>query len=329
MVRSPGPHSGAILAVVHAERNIVDEAAREAIAAAALLATQNEAVHLIVIGTANEDWTLLGADFIEILPNTQYTLAKLLGHLGERYKNLKPRHILIPDRGADATLGRAFIAASKLDAAARVVEINNHEVRVRVGDAQDACAPLPIIMLLERGVALSPLPFDGLGHLKLTSLIESPDCSSPQNDWSEWGEGITVVQTIAGDAATEALTEADFIVAAGDGVIDTAMFERLASCLGGAIGASRVAVDNGSFARERQIGASGKTVSARGYLAIGISGATQHLQGIQACRHVIAINTDPSAPITQRAELTVVADAQLLMAALVNLVEQQQLAQSS
>ena len=118
------------------------------------------------------------------------------------------------------------------------------------------------------------------------------------------------------DAAQLALEEADFIVSAGNGVSDVPAFERLAGHLGAAIGASRVAVDDGKFTRDKQIGATGKTVEASVYIAFGISGAVQHLQGIKDCRHVIAVNLDASAPIAKRANLTVIGDAQETIAAL-------------
>jgi electron transfer flavoprotein alpha subunit len=97
---------------------------------------------------------------------------------------------------------------------------------------------------------------------------------------------------------------------------DMDLFADLAGSLGAATGASRVAVDDGRFPRAKQIGATGKTVQASVYLAVGISGAVQHLQGIKDCRHVIAVNLDASAPIVKRASLTVVEDAQALMRAL-------------
>jgi electron transfer flavoprotein alpha subunit len=122
------------------------------------------------------------------------------------------------------------------------------------------------------------------------------------------------------DAAQVALEEADFIISAGNGVTDIAAFETLARTLGAAIGASRVAVDNGHFTRDKQVGATGKTVNASVYIAFGISGAVQHLQGIKDCRHVIAVNLDASAPIAKRANLTVVADAQATMRALTDAV---------
>ncbi|MET0407559.1 MAG: FAD-binding protein, partial [Hyphomicrobium sp.] len=106
------------------------------------------------------------------------------------------------------------------------------------------------------------------------------------------------------------------------GVANIATLENLANALGAVVGASRVAVDEGKFPREKQIGASGKTVGATTYFAIGISGAVQHLQGIRACRHVIAINRDPGAPIVKRADLTIIGDAEDIMQALITRVAQ-------
>jgi len=103
-------------------------------------------------------------------------------------------------------------------------------------------------------------------------------------------------------------------------VQNVATLESLAHTLEASIGASRVAVDDGKFSRDKQIGASGKTVSASAYLAIGISGAVQHLQGIKDCRHVIAINTDASAPMVKRADLSVIGDAEEIMSALITLI---------
>jgi electron transfer flavoprotein alpha subunit len=132
------------------------------------------------------------------------------------------------------------------------------------------------------------------------------------------------MQTIA--AAKIALEEADFIVSAGNGVNNVRTFQTLATALDAAIGASRVAVDDGKFARDKQIGATGKTVSASTYFAIGISGAVQHLQGIKDCRHVIAINRDHSAAIVKRANLSLIGDAEEIMQSLITAIAEAKLA---
>jgi electron transfer flavoprotein alpha subunit len=151
------------------------------------------------------------------------------------------------------------------------------------------------------------LPFVGAGER--VNLICDADLAAANAAYRDLG-----IEEI--DAAQVALEEADFIVSAGNGVSDVAAFETLAGVFGAAIGASRVAVDNGSFTRDKQVGATGKTVDASVYIAFGISGAVQHLQGIKDCRHVIAVNLDGSAPIVKRANLTVIGDAQSTITAL-------------
>lgn len=73
--------------------------------------------------------------------------------------------------------------------------------------------------------------------------------------------------------------------------------------------------------RERQVGATGTFVSARVYLAVGISGAIQHLQGIQRCEKVIAINSDGGCDMVKRADLSVIGDGDAILAELASLVE--------
>ncbi|MEO1853295.1 electron transfer flavoprotein subunit alpha/FixB family protein [Chromohalobacter sp.] len=124
------------------------------------------------------------------------------------------------------------------------------------------------------------------------------------------------------DPASVALSEAEFILAAGNGVRDWDAYHRAASVLGATEGASRVAVDEGYMPRDRQVGATGTWVTARVYIAVGISGAIQHLQGIQPCEKVIAINMDPSCDMIKRADLAVIGDSTQILEALVTLVSQ-------
>jgi len=115
------------------------------------------------------------------------------------------------------------------------------------------------------------------------------------------------------------LAEADFILSAGNGVSDWTAFHDLAAALGAAEGGSRVVCDAGLLPRSRQVGASGSLVEPRCYLAVGIAGATQHLQGITRCERVIAVNTDLHADMVKRADLAIIADAQAVMPALARL----------
>lgn len=128
---------------------------------------------------------------------------------------------------------------------------------------------------------------------------------------------------VAVDPAGVALAEAEFILSAGNGVRDWDGFHRAAKVLGATEGASRVAVDDGFMPRDRQVGATGTWVTARVYVAVGISGAIQHLQGIQSCDKVVAINMDSGCDMIKRADLAVIGDSAQVLEALVALVEQE------
>ena len=101
------------------------------------------------------------------------------------------------------------------------------------------------------------------------------------------------------------LTQAEIIVAAGRGIKgqeNLALIQKLADALGAEVGGSRPICDNGWLPMERQIGSSGQTVAPKLYLALGISGAIQHLVGMKGARTIVAVNKDQNAPIFEVAD---------------------------
>jgi electron transfer flavoprotein alpha subunit len=120
------------------------------------------------------------------------------------------------------------------------------------------------------------------------------------------------------------IEDAEIIVAGGRGLGGPENFklaEELAQALGGAVGATRAVVDAGWYPYATQVGQTGKTVSPKLYIALGISGAIQHKVGMQGSNVIVAINKDPNAPIFEYSDLGVVGDVHQIAPKLTELVK--------
>lgn len=135
---------------------------------------------------------------------------------------------------------------------------------------------------------------------------------------------VSFMEFLPNETGNVSIEDADIVIAGGAGMKKAEGFdllERVAGKLGGAVGASRLCVDHGWQPYQRQIGLSGKTINPHLYIACGISGAIQHVAGIQTSELIIAINSDPNAQIFQIADLGIVGDLFEILPALLKKLE--------
>lgn len=241
---------------------------------------------------------VLKADAAELEHHLAENIAPLIVELAANYS-----HVLVPA----GTFGKNVLprAAALLDVQqisdiSAVVDADTFERPVYAGNAVATVKSSDSVKLITvRGTTFDPAPAEG-GSAAVEDVSSKGDAGLS-----------SFVKIAVTESDRPDLTAADIVVSGGRGVgseKDFDLIEALADKLGAAVGASRAAVDAGYVPNDYQVGQTGKVVAPNLYVAVGISGAIQHLAGMKDSKVIVAINKDEEAPIFNIADYGLVAD---------------------
>lgn len=314
-----------VLVLVDHDRGEVSELARQAVTLGRSLADDlDTSLQGVVIGAGSES-VRLGAAVdatwrIEHPLLTDYAPEGWGEALVQLVVSETPMAVVAPgtDRGNEVL---AHVAAqADLPMAANVTAVRTGEdpwvlERVRWGGSllEEAHLSAAVRLLSAAPHAFPPAPLEG---------------DSPVSDFTPDLEDRHVVTRVVDRVTLPAgitLTTAPVVVSGGRGVGGPEGFaplEELAGLLGGAVGCSRVATNNGWRPHSDQVGQTGTRVAPDVYIACGISGAIQHWVGMMASKQVIAINTDPEAPMVTKADYALIGDVAEVVPAIVEEIRQ-------
>lgn len=318
-----------ILVFIEEREGKIKKTSLEALSAARKLADElKESVVALRAGTGEPSVDLghYGADKVlnarhELL--NAYSTEAYCAMVAQAALKLAPRFIL----GSASAMGRDLLprVAARLGVGlaqdcveARVVEGQQLEC-VRPVFAGKAYARVRLLMAPAMAT-LRPNVFQ-LGAPDSSRSAET-ETFTPELDPAGIRASVKEIKASAGQKVE--LTEANIIVSGGRGMKGPENFpivQALADALGGAMGASRAAVDAGWIDHQHQVGQTGKTVSPTLYIACGISGAIQHLAGMSSSKYIVAINKDPEAPIFNVADYGIVGDLFAVVPALTEAVK--------
>lgn len=296
----------AILVIAEHDNNAVKPALLNTITAAKEI---GDDIHVLVAGsqcTAAAEAAskidgvakVLVADAVHYAHPIAENLAALIVPLADAYS-----HLLAPATSFGKNLMPRVAALLDVAQISDIVSVDSPDTFVRPIYAGNALATVQSADRL-KVITVRSTGFDAASAGGGTASVETIDAGA------DAGLASLVSQELTESARPE-LTAARVIVSGGRGMgngENFAMLEKLADKLGAAVGASRAAVDSGFVPNDYQVGQTGKIVAPELYIAIGISGAIQHLAGMKDSKVIVAINKDEEAPIFQIADYGLVSD---------------------
>ncbi|AUW93600.1 electron transfer flavoprotein subunit alpha [Sulfobacillus thermotolerans] len=232
--------------------------------------------------------------------------------LAEIFGNVKPYLTLIANTTMGLDLGAGLAGRTQTPLIAYGIDIEEQDGRLTAISQVFAGKLLARVPIPEDGAIVTVIP----GSWPADNEAGDPEIE----EWTaQDSEAMRVLRVVEPEQSDIDITKADILVSVGRGIEgpdNLPLAEDLAEALGGVVSCSRPVVDAGWLPKARQVGKSGQTVKPKLYLACGISGAPEHLQGMRDADLIIAINTDESASIMDIAHFGTTADMLELMPAL-------------
>jgi len=304
-----------ILIVAEQRRGELRAPSLELVTAAQALRRSGEEISVAVLGCTPEQFvTALSVEGVDEILAVKVAAAEFDPDtfeiaVGRLLAERKPDVVLIPHSVDSFGYAAALAAKLGLGFATDVFEVRRADgelVATRGGYGQKVAVEMDFpgrdtVLLALRGGVFKPPEPDG-GSPRVT-LVEAPAIASRS-------QARDFIETPAGDDVD--MTAAQFILTIGRGVgeeANVAQFRELADAIGATLGCSRPVADAGWLSKSRQVGQSGKTASAcKLYIAMGVSGAIQHLAGMKHVSTIVAVNSDAGASIFGVAKYGIVAD---------------------